>query len=274
MAEDDAATSPTYSVPPVVRAIKVLRHIGEGHGCTNISKTSKQLGINRTTLIRILHTLSDERMIEWQGEGQGYTLGVGLLGLAVGALSNRDVLRAARPRLADLAHDTHLSAHLGVLDGRDVVYMVREVPRARLVSNVQEGTRLPAHATTMGRMLLSYLPRSELIEMYADQVMAEYSSVTATTLNDLLHQLDQDRAQGIVWSDGNFEPMIGSCAVPIFDHNNEAIASINLSGANTDFTAGTERAHEIEAAIRACAELISEDLGWSGKKPDRVLLAE
>lgn len=264
MADHDDETSPTYSVPPVVRAIKVLRHIGEGNGCTNISKTSKALGINRTTLIRLLHTLSDERMIEWQGDGKGYALGVGLLGLAVGALSNRDVMRAARPRLADLAHRTHLSAHLGVLDGLDVVYMLREVPRARLVSNVQEGSRLPAHATTMGRMLLAYLPREELVGMYADQTLAEYSSVTATSLDELLDQLGEDRSRGIVWSDGNFEPMIGSCAVPIRDHTGTVIASINLSGANTDFTAGTDQARQIEAAIRTCADEISGDLGWVG----------
>ncbi|QPM92232.1 IclR family transcriptional regulator [Pseudooceanicola algae] len=258
------ADRPTYGVPPVTRAIKVLRHVASGHGCTNISAASKALGINRTTLIRLLHTLAEERMIEWQGEGRGYRLGYGLLGLAAEALSSRDLLQVARPHLAELAQDTGLSAHLGVLDGREVVYMIREVPRSQLVSNVREGTRLPAHATTMGRMLLAHLTAQQLFDLYSGTPMPEYSSVTATTPGALFDQLQADRARGIVWSDGNFEPMIGSCACPVLDHGAHVVASINLSGPNEAFIQGAEVAQRIDQAIRDCAEGISEALGWRG----------
>jgi DNA-binding IclR family transcriptional regulator len=262
MSDETEEKTTLYTVPPVTRAIKVLRHVGAGHGCINISQTSKVLEINRTTLIRLLNTLAEERMIEWVDDTRGYALGVGLLGLAAEALSNRDILRAARPRLAALAKRTHLSAHLGVLDGREVVYLLREVPEARLVSNVREGTRLPAHATTMGRMLLAHLSEAELFALYAGKAMPEYSAVTATSPEDLHRQLLEDRARGIVWSDENFEPMIGSCACPVRDHAGKVIASINLSGPNAEFSRGSEQAEQNAAAIRACAVEISEALGW------------
>lgn len=255
----------SYGVPPVARAIKVLRYVARGEGCENISRASKDLGINRTTLIRLLHTLTDERMLEHRADGRGYTLGVGLIGLAAEAMSNRDVLRTARPRLAQLAAQVNLSAHLGVLDGREVVYLVREVPKSQLVSNVREGTRLPAHATTMGRMMLAWRPASELRGLYAGKPMPEYSSVTATDPESLLRQTTGDRDRGIVWSDGNFEPSIGSCACPVFDHRGEVVAAINLSGPASEFVPDTPRAREVEAAIRASAREISEALGWSGR---------
>ena len=262
----------SYTVPPVTRAMKVLRHVAAGNGCTNISAASKALGINRTTLIRLLHTLAEEQMIEWQGDGRGYRLGYGLLGLAAEALSSRDLLQAARPRLEELAQETGLSAHMGILDGRDVVYMVREVPKSQLVSNVREGTRLPAHATTMGRMMLAHLTAPELFDLYAGTPMPEYSSVTATTPDALFNQLQADRARGIVWSDGNFEPMIGSCACPVLDHGARVVASINLSGPNEAFVPGTPAAGRIERAIRDCAEAISESLGWRGPAAGRAAL--
>ncbi|NIZ08462.1 IclR family transcriptional regulator [Pseudooceanicola sp. HF7] len=269
-AANEVEEKTVYNVPPVARAIKVLRHIAAGNGCTNISAASKTLGINRTTLIRLLTTLSEEGMIEWQGDGRGYRLGFGLLGLAAEALSSRDLLQAARPRLAALAQATGLSAHLGVLDRRDVVYMIREVPKSQLVSNVREGTRLPAYATTMGRMMLAHLTAQELFDLYSDQPMPEYSSVTATTPDALFDQLQSDRARGIVWSDGNFEPMIGSCACPVLDHAARVVASINLSGPNDFFIPGTPQTQGIERAIRECAESISAGLGWRDVRPDRL----
>ena len=71
--------------------------------------------------------------------------------------------RAGRGAGADqLAETLQLSAHLGVLDGTDVLYLVRRTPNTPLASNVRVGSRLPAHATTMGRMLLAFMPPVEI----------------------------------------------------------------------------------------------------------------
>lgn len=256
-----AARPDTSGVPPVERAIRVLRYIAAGETCSNITNAAKEIGINRTTLIRLLHTLSEERMIERRDDGRGYVLGFGLIGLAAQAISERDLLRVARPRLAKLAAELSLSAHLGVLDDHEVVYLIREVPRTHLVSNVGEGSRLPAYATTMGRMMLAHLPDDEIDALYKHRRMRVYSQVTATTRSELRRQLAVDGAAGLVWSDGNFEPSIGSCACPVRNHEGKVIAAINVSGGAADFTVGTPRSAEIEAAVRAAAQDLSRSLG-------------
>ena len=260
--ETDASNA--YSVPPVHRAFTLLRHIAGGGRCRNASATARELGINRTTLIRLLHTLEAERMIESVDDGLSWQLGPGMIVLAAEALKSRDVVRVAQPVMARLAAQTGLSSHLGVLDGREIIYLLRETPNSHLVSNVREGSRLPAHATTVGRVLLAYLPPEDLLRLYAEAPMTRATDKTATTLEALQHQIAADRDRGAAWSAGNFERGIGSCAAPIFDHQGRVIAAINVTGPESQFVPDTPQAAAIEAQIKSAAAQISASLGYSG----------
>lgn len=258
IAPDDRA----YIVPPVERAFKLLRHIASGGTCVNVSGTAKMLGINRTTLFRLLHTLEAEGMIEARDAGAGWQLGTGMIVLAADALHSRDFVQAGRRVMKRLAAEKMLSAHLGVLDGNEIIYLAREAPNSHLVSNISEGTRLPAHATTVGRILLSYLPAEELQALYGDGKLVAFSSLTATTLATLTNQIAADRANGYAWSKGNFEIGIGSCAVPIRDHTGRVMAALNVTGPESRFAVeGAEKDGIISALIGAAAE-ISAALGY------------
>ncbi|MGH6763686.1 MAG: IclR family transcriptional regulator [Phyllobacterium sp.] len=262
---NDATTASheQYIVPPVLRAIAVLRYIAAGNHCRNLSTSAKALSINRTTLIRLVRTLQQERWIEEIAPGAGYQLGSGLIALAAGAINDRDAVRIAKPVLARLAQQLNLSAHLGILDGRDVVYMARQSPNTHLVSNVREGTRLPAHATTMGRILLAHLPTEELRRLYRDTGMKAFSEQTPTTFDALIEQLSAEREKGIVWNVNSFEPGIGSCACAIYDHTSQVIAAINVTGPDAYFKTGRTELHKIEQALRTAAEEISAALGYT-----------
>ncbi len=262
--DDDADHATSYSVPPVHRAFTLLRHIAGGGRCNNASATARALGINRTTLIRLLHTLEAERMIESQDDRLSWQLGPGMIALAAEALKSRDVVRVAQPVMARLVIDLGLSSHLGVLDGREIIYLLRETPNSHLVSNVREGSRLPAHATTVGRVLLSWLAPVVLDRLYADAEMAPHTDKTATTLKDLKAQIALDKTRGVAWSAGNFERGIGSCAAPVFDHRGRAIAAINVTGPESNFAPGTPQAAQIEAQIKAACAEVSAALGFGG----------
>lgn len=261
---EDEGTS--YSVPPVHRAFTVLRHIAAGGRCHNASATARQLGINRTTLIRLLHTLEAERMIESMDDGLSWQLGPGMIALAADALKSRDILRMARPVMARMVAELGLSSHLGILDGREIIYLLRETPNSHLVSNVREGSRLPAHATTVGRILLGHLTGAELARLYADAPLAAATDKTSTTLEALSAQVARDRQRGTAWSAGNFERGIGSCAAPVFDHNGRAVAAINVTGPEALFAPDTPLAQRIEASVRAAAAEVSAAMGHVGSR--------
>ena len=252
-----------YIAPPVQRAVRLIRHVAEGNAVLNMSETAKTLKINRTTLLRLLHTLEVEGFVERRPGGAGFQVGLSFLELGARALFSQDLVQVAVPVLTRLAETLELSAHLGVLDRTDVLYLVRRTPNTRLASNFRVGSLLPAHATTMGSMILAFLPQLEVDKLYAGKTLERFSEHTATTLAALHAKLAQDRSAGIAWSDGHFESGISSVAVPVFDFAGTPLGAINVSGPVNAF-AGKERRAIIGAELRAAGLEISRRLGWIG----------
>jgi DNA-binding IclR family transcriptional regulator len=259
--EDVAEQKTAYDVPPVTRAFNLLRYIAAGNRCRNMSRAAADLSINRTTLIRLLHTLQREQMIELDPKGTGYSLSYGVLELASNLLSSRDIVRVSRPVLSHLAAQTGLSAHLGVLSGTDVIVLVRETPDVQLVSNIREGSRLPAHATVMGRMILANMPRAEVEALLKDYNFSAITEKTATTMESLGRQLDADLASGLAWSVAFFEQGIGSCAGVVRDHEGTPIAAISVSGQQAVFDEDAPERGLIADAVRLAAERLSSIMG-------------
>ncbi len=258
-----ARSQSLYISPPVQRAVLLLRRIGEGDSVANVSRTARELGINRTTLLRLLHTLQSERFIEPRHEGQGWRIGVGLIGLTAQAFFSQDLVQISVPILTRLAQSLDLSAHLGVLDGLEIVYLVRRAPENAFASNIRIGSRLPAHAANMGRIILANLPPAEVDRLYAGTMLNAVTSHTAVTLAQLHAQIDEDRAAGLAWSNGNYEANISSVAAAIFDATDTPIAALNVSGHSANFE-GAARRRRIAAAVRTAAYEISQQLGWHG----------
>jgi DNA-binding IclR family transcriptional regulator len=260
---DDLRDDNPYVSPPVQRAARLLRHIAEGDTISNISRSARELGINRTTLLRLLHTLEAERFIEQKAEGTGWRIGVGLIGLTAQAFFSEDLVQTSVPVLTRLAESLSLSAHVGVLDGLEIVYLVRRVPNHTFASNIRIGSRLPAHAANMGRIILAHLPPARIEQMYAGRPLKAVTSHTPVSLAQLQTQLATDRAAGLAWSDGNYEAGIGAVAAAIFDATGTPIAALNVSGHSADF-AGAARRKQISANVMAAAVEISQTLGWRG----------
>lgn len=261
-----AADENAYIVPPVQRAFRLLRYIADGNRCQNISVAAKETGLNRTTLIRLLNTLVLERMIEKRADGSGYFLSFGLMGLAAEAMFSRDVVQNARPVLERLAAELELSAHLAVLDGREIVYLGRATPNAHLVSNVRVGTRLPSHATSIGRIILAHLPPEEVLAIFDGATLPAYSEQTATSLPLLQAQIAQDRERGLAWSRSNYEAGLGSAGAAVFDHTGAPVAGINVTGHESHFAPDSARRSQIATALLNAADDISRSLGHSGPR--------
>src|SRR5262249_44594920 len=219
-----------YIAPPIQRAVRLIRHVAEGNPVLNMSETAKTLKINRTALLRLLHTLEVEGFVERRPDGAGYQVGLALLEVGARALFSQDLVQVAMPVLTRLAESLQLSAHLGGLDGTDVLYLVRRTPHTPLARHIRVVTRLPAHATTMGRMLLAYMTKVELETLYAGKELQRFSDHTATTLAALETKAEKDRAAGIAWSEAHFERGIGSAAVAVFDFGGTPLGAIHGSG--------------------------------------------
>lgn len=251
-----------YNSPPVQRAARLLRRIAEGDPVVNLARTARELEINRTTLMRLLHTLHAERLIEPRGTDiPGWRIGRGLIAMAAHAFHSDDMVQASIPVLTQLAEHLGLSAHLGQLDGLEIVYLIRRTPNVSFASNIRVGSRLPAHAATMGRAILAQMPVDQVKRMYARAPLQAVTKHTPITLPELLATLEKDRALGLSWSDEFFEAGISSVAAAIRDASGAPVAAMNVSGQVASFQ-GDERRAEIGRAVTAAAEEISRHLGW------------
>jgi len=257
----ETVTGPNHLVSPVRRIIRLLHYVAAGGSTANLMHTARQLQMNRITLARLLNTLEHERVLERLPDGN-HRLGVSFLGLASTALATRDLFQVARPILSHLAHTLKTSAYLGVLDDGDVLYLLREMPDTPLVSYIEVGSKVAAHLTTAGRMLLAFRPEDEVRALLGPEPLPAATDKTPTTYRALNLQLQTDRINGCAWSLSAFEPGINSCAAPVMGSSGEIIAAISLNGPATHFNPDGTSRHFIESSLKENAEKLSRLMGY------------
>lgn len=257
-----AQSDERYLVPALIRGLTILQRLsGETRGLT-LSEAAAAIGVTRSSAYRLLFTLGHMGFIVFDADTKTYALGPEVLRLGYGYLASRDLVEVAMPHLVRLRDRTGWSAHLGELQGRDVVYLARVATRRSIASTVHVGTRLPARATTMGRILLSGLSSDEVRDLYRDQ---PYSSEGGQgSLADLDAQLAVDRANGVVAQISGYEPGVASVAASVRDTSGKIIAAINISAVAL-LTSETDLQGPLTAEVVATAQAISRDLGFKAE---------
>jgi DNA-binding IclR family transcriptional regulator len=258
-----------YLVPGLARGLAVLQAFGPERRRMTLSDMAAAIGVTRSAAFRLVYTLDRLGFLSHDARSRSYALGPQVLRLGYGWLSARDLPEIAAPVLEALRDRTGWSAHLGVLEERDVVYLVRAASRRGLASVVQVGTRLPAHATAMGRVLLAGLPEAALRALYAGAALERFGPQTATSLPQLLARLREDRAAGSVLHLGGFEAGIAAVAAPVHDVTGRVIAAVNLSGPALPGVEDALRGRLREALLGAAAE-ISQALGAEPRAASRT----
>jgi IclR family KDG regulon transcriptional repressor len=161
---------------------------------------------------------------------------VGLKAFEVGAtwLDNMSLDESARPVLRTLVQDLNQIAHLGVLDGTDIIYVMKQENESpvRLISAV--GRRLPAHATALGKVLLGALKDEEIAQRYRGQNLPQLTPVTVTSLEELMVRVRAAREEGLSVDAGESTAGVTCYAAPIFDRNRQIIAALSVSVIDLD----------------------------------------
>ena len=262
MTDTDARTS-RYLVPGLVRGLRLLELFDRAQPEWNLSELAAAAGLPRSTTYRLIVTLTRLGYLENARSRKTYRLSARVLNLGFEYLGSQELVEIAHPPLERLGVRTGGSTHLGVLDGNDVVYLLRIAGPSRLVSNVRVGTRLPAHATVMGRALLSDHSTEALRARFGDRPLAAATKETATNLDALEIQLAEVRARGYALSVAGFEAGIAGVGAPVRGAGGDVVAAINFTGPDSQF--GRERLlAEVAGPVCETAEEISRRLGWNG----------
>ena len=247
-----------YVVPALQRGLELLGQFTRQTPTLTGAELARNLDLPRASVFRILHTLERSGFVERVGETASYKLSVGVLRLGFEYLSSMELTEHGRPVVEQLRDASGYSAHLVVRDGRDVVFVVKAPGRSALFHSIQVGARLPAHATVLGRILLSDLSAAELAALYSQAPLSAYTPMTPTSLAALSELIAQDRERGYGVSMGGYEAGISTIAAPVFNEQGRVTAAVSIS-LPTGRIDEPELAPLIEA-VRAAAAQMSERL--------------
>jgi IclR family pca regulon transcriptional regulator len=225
------AVAQTQSLQSLERGIAVLQVFSQERPSLTLSEVARLTGITRATARRILLTL--EKLGHVRSDGRLFSLTPRVLTLGWAYLSSLNLWEVAQPLMEDLVEKTKESTSAATLDLPDIVYVARVPTRRIMTIALGVGTRLPAHATSMGRVLLASLPEEELDRFLADAELAQFTKRTITDRERLRSVLAQVRKQGWALVDQELEIGLRSIAAPIRRADGGTVAALNVSAATS-----------------------------------------
>jgi len=251
-------------VPAAQQTLAVLRHLARQAGPVPAAALARDLGLPRSTAYHLLAVLVEEGFVVHLPEERRYGLGVAAFELGSAYSRQAPLARLARPLLARLVDRAGHSAHLAVLHGRDVLYVIEERAPGRppLVTDV--GVRLPAHLTASGRALLAALPGAQVRALFPDRsAFVDRTGIGPRRLGELRAVLRDVRAQGLATEDGEVTPGFASLAAAVHDHTGHPVAGVAVTYPAGDV--GPADAERLASAVRACAAELTRRIG--GRRP-------
>ena len=217
----------TY-VQSFARGLGVIRSFSAQAPSQSLSEVASRTGLTRAGARRILLTLEGLGYVESQG--RQFRLTPKILDLGFAYLSSLPLWDLAEPVMEALVAQVKESSSAAVLDGGDIVYVLR-VPTHKIMSiSLGIGSRLPAYCTSMGRVLLAGLPDHELHALLAAPTLPALTARTVTDRTELFGVVRQVRQQGWSLVNQELEEGLVSLAAPITDRSGRTIAAMNLSG--------------------------------------------
>jgi DNA-binding IclR family transcriptional regulator len=243
-------------VPAATRTLRVLRFLAGQPDPVALDRIMRAVELPRSTTYHLLRAMVDEGFVVHLADEHRFGLGPAAFELGSGYARQEPLQRIARRPLADLVDRVRQSAHLAILHGREVLYVVEErAPgRAPLVTDV--GVRLPAHLTASGRAILALLPPAQVRALYGrPEDFVDRHGSGPRTLSALRRVLTDTRQRGYAVEDGEITPGLASVAVAVLDHNQHPVAAVAVTFADDGDPA------VLRGAVTATATQLSRRIG-------------
>jgi DNA-binding IclR family transcriptional regulator len=229
-----------------------------------VTALSKELGLHKSTVSRLLSTLQQEGLVEQNPESGKYRLGLTLVTLAGIVLDGIDLRQVAYPYLRTLAEVTQETVNVVILDGRECVNVGgADSPRPILYIG-RIGRRTPVHCTSAGKVLLAYLTPEARRKILSED-LPRFTNKTIVDFQTLEQTFEQIRQQGYAITHEEHQEGLSALAAPLYNHARHVAAAVTVSGPTYRIGPG-----EIETFVEPVLETageISTQLGYvSGSK--------
>lgn len=235
-----AAAGPEF-IEAIARGMDVITAFGSAGQSVSLSDLSARTGLARPTVRRILLTLVDLGYA--RSDGGTYSLTARTLDLGMAYISASNIWEIARPHLAELSRATGESCSLAQLDGSDIIYVARVAVPKLVALLVSIGTRFPASATSLGKVLLAALDHDSLVRVLAEPSRSSVTAAWSPDAAEIEESLREVRATGWALTDQHLAPAVRSIAAPVRDGSGRVVAAINVN------------AHALETSVETLVEV-------------------
>ena len=250
--------APSSAIQSVQRAVAILRCFTKDEAELGVTSLSKQLGLHKSTVSRLLSTLEQEGFVKKNPETDKYRLGLELVTLAGIVLEQIDLREIAAPYLSTLAERTQETINIVVLSGHDCMNIdgAASPQPIRYVGRI--GRRTPCHCTAAGKVLLAFLSPEEQTKILPKK-LPRFTDKTIVDNDTLAQDLAKIREQGYAITHEEHQEDLSAVAAPIYDHAGRVIAAVVVSGPT--YRIGPGEIERLVEPVREIAREISARLG-------------
>lgn len=253
-----------YTVPAVHRAVQVLEILAGSHTGFSLADLSRQTGIPKSSLFRILLTLEKSSIVQLDRTRNVYNLGMKLIDWGNRALDKIDLKTITHPHIVRMAHETRESYYVAILDEFEVIIIDRaDTPEIwRMVARL--GQRSPVHATASGQILIAEASEDLLAAVVARSGLKRFTPRTITSTAKLRERLKEVRRTGFVVADAEYKPDLCVIAVPIRDHHGKVTAALMTALPSERIRRNRALSGDIVDILKKEGAVISREIGYQG----------
>lgn len=246
-------------VPAATKALRVLRFLASQPAPVPLDRIMRACELPRSTAYHLVNAMIEEGFVAHLADEHTYGLGVAAFEVGGGYARQAPLQRIARRPMAALVDRTGQSAHLAVLHGRDVLYVLEERAPGRQPLVTDVGVRLPAQLTASGRAILASLPAAQVRALYPDaSAFVTRHDRGPASLSMLRTLLSETRQRGYAVEEGEVTPGLASVAAAVLDHNGLPVAGVAVT-----YPDGSADAAALAAGVRATAATLTQRISGS-----------
>ena len=252
--------APEDSSKSLQKALRILVHMGYQGPDAGVTQLASALGLNKSTVYRLLTTMEKFGLIERNEESERYRLGLRLHHLGMKALEARNLRSEAHRLLLEMARRSQESVSLAVPSAIGVICLDRvDSPHSVITVRTPVGARFPAHCTAAGKAVLAHLPADAIDEIIRSNGLIRYTPYTRTRLSDLKEELERTRQRGYAIDGQELERGLTGVAAPVFASQGRVIAAAGIAGPTLRFR-GKELGDKVQL-VREIATRLSLAMG-------------
>ena len=225
-------------IKSIEKALDLLELLSDNKKEMGITEINRELHMGISTIHRILTTLKYRDYIVQNQQTSKYMLGTKLFILGCKVQNTTNLIKVVTPFLQRLSQNTNETINFAILEGREAIYLFKIESKEMLKAGIELGTKVAAHCTSLGKVLLAFLPEQEFMMLYSNnnEKLPTFTPNSISSVEELKKCLKKIKKQGYAIDEEEFKIGVNCLGVPIINNEGKAIAAISISGPVSRFS--------------------------------------